>query len=191
MSQVPVAHRQPTCGAPGGVPQITYLWSLTCGPRARLTSRKTAISGAPKSAICGAWAVCHRYLATKIYFCGARAHAPQKYPDSVAHQKACATEILSVAHVPSMRHRIACATEKNMRHRIIYRYSRFADAYCINTGILQEIQVYIQDLYRYNRNNNIVDTVYENIHITMSSHYLEPEIHTYSDKLQILHKSIQ
>ena len=75
--------------------------------------------------------------------------------------------------------------QKYMRHRIIYRYSEIAAACCINTGILQEIQVYIQDLYRYNRNNNIFDTVYENRHITMSSHYLEPEIHKYSDKCRI------
>ena len=82
---------------------------------------------------------------------------------------------LGEPHVPLLR----------QRHRIIYRYSEIAAACCINTGILQEIQVYIQDLYRYNRNNNIFDTVYENRHITMSSHYLEPEIHKYSDKCRI------
>jgi hypothetical protein len=104
----------------------------------------------------------------------------------MAHSTGCATEIFQ------WRISLVCATEINapqkqkyMRHRIIYRYSEIAAACCINTGILQEIQVYIQDLYRYNRNNNIFDTVYENRHITMSSHYLEPEIHKYSDKCRI------
>ena len=48
----------------------------------------------------------------------------------------------------------------------------------------------IQDLHRYNRNNHIVDTVYENRQITMLPHYLEPEIHIHLvTSVEYLHKS--
>ena len=138
-----------------------------------ITTRKQAISGAPKML-----SVAHGVCATvssplKCVFCGAPRYAPQKAQVSVAHCTACATEKFQ------WRIALACATEmhapqkqKCMRHRIICRYSEIAAACCINTGILQEIRVYIQDLYRYNRNNNIFDTVYENRHITWSPRYI-------------------
>ena len=112
--------------------------NIACHPT--ITTRKHAISGAPKML-----SVAHGGCATvssplKCVFCGACLGAPQKAQVSVAHCTWCATEIFQ------WRISLVCATEINapqkqkyMRHRIIYRYSEIAAACCINTGLLQEI----------------------------------------------------
>ena len=61
-----------------------------------------------KKQLCGAWAMRHRIVATKFYFCGAWAGAPQN-----SH--------ISVAHGYLVRHRNVdfCGASSSMRHRNI------------------------------------------------------------------------
>ena len=98
----------------------------------------------------------HRNLVTKIYFYGAHSRCATEMltfcgaPVTVRHRN------ISVAHPAAVRHRKTGHAPQNTStciHKFVqlYKYTGFIQIYRIYTDI--------QDLYRYNRNNNITDTL--------------------------------
>ena len=110
-----------------------------------------------------------------IYSVAHQARAPQKVDNSVAHLQNAPQKYFCGAR-KAVRHRTECATKLfSMRHRNIFDYLMYLT-------IIRYITVFIQKIIE-----TVIyfDTVLKQTHYTISSHHLEPKIHTYSGKCQI------